>query len=118
MTVILYQGGAPGVLYKLREDEPLQELEEILGGRLKHSILSRGARVDLVLFEREEATGLSTHYERRPCEWEITGIPLRGDVAVAVFFKRPTSFRDAQEVHRIAANKVIGPRGRGEYLED
>ncbi|MCD7947532.1 MAG: hypothetical protein LUG13_04435 [Oscillospiraceae bacterium] len=92
MNVLLFQGGAAGALHTVAEDEPLYELEELLGGPLE--TVEIGTSLRLLRRADGEAERLPIRYVLRLALREPE--PIAGDCAVVSVYKasKPRAMKD------------------------
>lgn len=108
MKIVLFQGGAAGVEYRLPEDEPaVPALMDLLEGEVE----SRPLCGRLWLVCRVEAAGLPTRYVLHRLGRAVE--PVRGDVAVVSMYpdRRLGDIRDGDVA---AANTYIKAVGGNE----
>lgn len=106
MKIILFQGGGPGVTYKLPGENPMAELAELLDGPVELTPLS--GRLALVSREDGEAERLSIRYALHRLGREVE--PIAGDCAVVAICDQRGRLREAGAEDIAAAMDYIRAR--------
>ena len=102
MKIVLFQGGEPGTLYSMAEDETEGELEELLEGEVE--MLPMGRRFLLAVAARGEE-------EHRPIRYAVhrlgrEAVPVCGDCAVLAV-RQDGSVRSADAAALEAAREIV-----------
>ena len=107
MKIILFQGGALGVTYKIPGENPEAELMELLEGPVELTPLN--GRVALVSRKDGEAERLSIRYTLHRLGREI--MPIAGDCAVVAINGQCGKMREAGAEDLEAAQVYVRPKG-------
>lgn len=109
MKIILFQGGEPGVAYKIPGENPEAELAELLDGPVEMTPLN--SRLALVSREDGEAERLSIRYILNRLGREME--PIAGDCAVVAMAGSCGRMREAGAEDLEAALAYVCPRETG-----